>query len=58
MERVAGPSTLANIVEFGVGIACLAAGIGAWRQPQLRWAGAALLIAGAAALIHVALQLV
>lgn len=50
--------TATNWIELGVDAACLAAGIGAWGQPTLRWAGAVLLIAGAAALIHAMVSLV
>ena len=49
--------TITDVVELAVGLGCLAAGVGAWRRPQLRWVASLLLVAGLAAVVHSALAL-
>ena len=45
-------------IELGVGIACMAVATLALRHPRLRLVGAALLVAGVAAVVHAVVQLV
>jgi hypothetical protein len=47
-RNVAG--ILTDAIEIAVGVACLGAAAGAWRR--MRWLGALLMAAGAAAVIH------
>ena len=49
---------LTNAIEAVVGACCLAAAVGAWRLPGLRWVAGVLAVAGLAALVHAAVQLV
>jgi len=45
------------VIELGVGLACLAVGGLALRNPRLRLVGVVLLVAGAAAAAHAVFQL-
>ena len=58
MTSGAGPDTITNVVELGVGIACLVAAVGTWRRPGLRAWAALFLVAGLAAAVHAVVALV
>lgn len=46
------------LIELGVGLACLAVGAIALRNPRMRVVGVVLLIAGTAAAVHAASSLI
>jgi hypothetical protein len=48
---------MTNIVELGVGVACLIATAATWRRPGLRALAAIFLVAGLAAAIHAVVAL-
>jgi hypothetical protein len=49
--------TATDVVELLVGLGCLGAAVPALRSPRLRWLGALLLLAGAAAVAHALVRL-
>ena len=58
MTRGAGPGTITNVIELGVGVACLIAAAGTFRRPGLRVWAAIFLVAGLAAAIHAVVSLI
>ncbi|MDP9342393.1 MAG: hypothetical protein M3Q23_09940 [Actinomycetota bacterium] len=49
--------TVTSLVELAVGLGCLAAAVGSWRRPSLRWVAVLLAVAGLAAVAHAVVAL-
>jgi hypothetical protein len=49
--------TLTYAIELAVGLGCVVAAVASLRVRRLRWLGVVLLVAGAAAIAHAAIQL-